>query len=89
MILLVSYDLKVPGRDYSKLYETLKGAPGWWHYLESTWVLSTTDDVDSWCDRIRAAIDENDHFIVVDISKKERNGWLAKKEWEWLRQHDT
>jgi len=88
MILLVSYDLKVPGRDYAKLFETLKSASGWWHYLESTWVLSTTDSVAAWTDRIRATMDENDLFIIIDITGKTRNGWLTKDAWEWLKNHD-
>lgn len=84
MILLVSYDLKVPGKDYAKLYEVLKSASGWWHHLESTWILSTTESVDSWCEKIRAAIDENDSYIAVDITGKNRNGWLPKNAWQWL-----
>jgi len=88
MILLVSYDLKVPGRDYAKLYETLKSAGGWWHYLESTWILSTTDSVVTWTDRIRTTMDENDIFIVVDITGRTSNGWLPKKAWEWLDEHN-
>lgn len=84
MLLLVSYDLKVPGRDYNKLYETLKSTTEWWHFLESTWILYTNDPVDIWCDRIRAAIDVNDSFIVVDITGKGHNGWLPKKAWEWI-----
>jgi hypothetical protein len=88
MILLVSYDLKVPGRDYTKLYETLKSASAWWHYLESTWLLSTTDNVVTWTDKIRAAMDENDIFLVVDITGKSNNGWLPKKAWEWINERN-
>ncbi len=88
MILLVSYDLKVPGRDYAKLYETLKGAPGWWHYLESTWLLSTTDGVTTWTEKIRAVMDENDIFLIVDITGRTNNGWLPKKAWDWINEHN-
>jgi hypothetical protein len=88
MILLVSYDLKVPGRDYAKLYETLKSASAWWHYLESTWILSTNDNVGTWTDRIRATMDENDNFIVVDITDRTNNGWLPKKAWDWINERN-
>jgi hypothetical protein len=87
-LLLVSYDLKVPGKDYNKLYETLKTAPGWWHHLESTWILSTSDSVNTWADRIRATMDENDFFMVVDITNKPYNGWLPKKAWDWITQNN-
>ena len=88
MILLVSYDLKVPGRDYTKLYETLKTASGWWHHLESTWILSTSDSVQVWHSRIKRAMDPNDSFLIVDITKRERNGWLPQKAWDWLKNND-
>jgi hypothetical protein len=85
MTLLVSYDLKIPGKDYEQLYSVLKSAPGWWHYLESTWILSTNESVQVWADRIRGAMDTNDNFIVVDITGRSRQGWLPKKAWEWLK----
>jgi hypothetical protein len=88
MILLISYDLKVPGRDYSKLYDTIKAAPSWCHYLESTWFISTTETVATWADKIRGVVDENDRFIVVDITGRSRNGWLPRNAWDWLSQHN-
>ena len=88
MIILVSYDLKVPGRDYSRLYDVLRTADNWWHFLESTWVLSTRDTVQVWSNRIQGVIDPNDRFIVVDITDKPRNGWLPKNAWEWLNAND-
>ena len=88
MLLLVSYDLKIPGRDYNKLYETLKSASAWWHYLESTWILYTNESVAIWGDRIRATIDTNDNFIVVDITGKAPNGWLPQKAWEWITERN-
>jgi len=86
MIYLVNYDLKVPGRDYTKLYETLKATHGWWHYLESTWILHTTEPLVNVRQRIQAVLDTNDRFIIVDITGKARDGWLPKDAWEWIDQ---
>ncbi len=82
---LVSYDLKTPGKDYEKLYTVLKSAEGWWHHLESTWILSTNQSLSSWSDKIRNAIDENDSFIIIDITSAANNGWLPQKAWDWLK----
>lgn len=87
MIYLVSYDLKVPGRDYAKLYEVLKSSTSWWHYLESTWLLYTEENMPVWSDRIRSTLDENDRFIILDVTGKSRNGWLPRKAWDWIREH--
>lgn len=89
MILLVSYDLKAPGRDYTGLYATLKTAPSWWHYLGSTWLLYITNsDINEWQRKIKAVIDDGDSLIIVDITRQKRNGWLPQKAWEWIREHE-
>lgn len=88
MILLVTYDLKVPGRDYSKLYEILKSATYWWHYLESTWILSTSESVTTWREKIKTALDDNDRLFIVDITNQSRDGWLDKKAWDWLSEQE-
>lgn len=89
MLLLVSYDLKVPGRDYAKLYETLKTASTWWHYLESTWILSTSDNINTWSDKIRAVLDANDNFIVVNITGQPHHGWLPQDAWKWIKDQSS
>ena len=89
MILLVSYDLQAPNKNYDDLCATLKTAESWWHYLKSTWILYTNDSVDAWQKKIKAVVDNNDNFIVVDITCRTRNGWLPKKAWEWIRNHEN
>lgn len=84
MIILVTYDLKAPGRDYQKVYDLLKSSTAWWHYLESTWILSTSEDVSTWAQKLREVIDTNDSLFVVDITGMTRDGWLHKDAWEWI-----
>lgn len=87
-VYLVSYDLKRPTQNYAGLYEELKKASGWWHYLDSTWLISSSETLGSWQKRIRAKVDENDAFIIIELSQgARRNGWLPKRAWEWLRKH--
>lgn len=88
MIYLISYDLKVPGRNYDSLYETIKSATRWWHYLESTWIIKTNDPINTWNDRLIKHLDNNDRLLIVDITNKSRNGWLTEKAWTWLREND-
>jgi hypothetical protein len=40
---LVTYDLNKPGQNYDGLIEELKKTAGWWHYMKSTWILSTSE----------------------------------------------
>lgn len=88
MILLVSYDLKKPDRDYNPLYSLLKTAPSWWHYLESTWIIRTNETVQAWADKIRTVVDPSDYVIIIDITNKPRQGWLPMEAWEWIKDQE-
>ena len=89
MIYLISYDLKTPNANYDALYDRLKSASSWWHYLDSTWLIYTTESLDTWRQKVQDAIGTDDLFIIIDITKQQRNGWLPKKAWEWIRTHEV
>lgn len=88
MLYIISYDLKLPGRDYTAVYETIKGLGPWCHYLDSTWVVQSNLSIKQVVDRIKENMDNNDYLFVVDITHKDRNGWLPSDAWKWLREHD-
>lgn len=86
--LLISYDLKRPGQNYSELYEEIKNSGEWQHPLESTWILKvhnyvTPADIYS---ILRPNIDDNDFLFVVDITDQNYYGWLPKNFWTWFKQ---
>ena len=41
---IISYDLQETV-DYSNLYAAIKTAEGWWHYLESFWIIVSNNDL--------------------------------------------
>lgn len=86
-VLLVSYDLRQPSREYSKLYEILKNSPKWWHYLESTWLILTNDTPKQLFDKLNAALDSDDHILILEITKRNYWGVLAKDAWQWIEEN--
>lgn len=88
MILSISYDLKKPGRNYDDLYETIKSAHSWAHAMDSLWFISTGESVETWSNRLRQVMDQNDWLFVVDITGQSCNGWMKKEIWEWLEKHN-
>lgn len=87
-VYLISYDLNKPGQDYGPLYEELKKASAWWHYLDSTWLISSLEPIETWQQRIRAKIDANDSFIIFELTPGAgRQGWLPQKAWDWIKNH--
>lgn len=89
MLVLITYDLKQPDRNYEPLYEAIKQCGTmWWHYMESVWVIRTSLTPSECFDRLHTNIDSNDYLFVVDITNQPRQGWLPKEAWNWLKQND-
>jgi len=86
-LILISYDLtRGTQDDYNDLYRALK-RNGWWHYLESTWIIPTNESPEDVWERLKPFFDNDDRVIIVDITEKSRQGWLPKRAWQWLRRH--
>jgi len=84
---LVTYDLNKPVQEYDELYKELKNSGTWWHYLDSTWLISTSESINNLRQRIQAKIDTNDNLLIFDITSKAYDGWLPKEAWDWIRSH--
>lgn len=87
MMLLISYDLNSPGQDYSSLHEEIKKAGKWWHYLESTWIISTHYGPNDLASRLRQHLDDNDYLLIIEVCKNYQ-GWLPDDAWEWLNEQN-
>lgn len=82
----VSYDLNKAGQDYNGLYEELKKSPGYWHHLDSTWLISTNETATQLFQRLKPCIDDNDTMLVIKVTN-EYSGWLPQDAWDWLKKH--
>ena len=87
MVLLVTYDLNKPGQDYSDLYKAIKDSStnGWWHYLDSTWLIDTNLSTSQVAEQLKGKIDKNDSLLVIRVCK-DYQGWLSEEAWQWLQE---
>lgn len=85
-VYVVSYDLNKSGQDYKGLYEELKKSSSWWHFLDSTWLIYTSETADQLYTRIGSHIDKNDYALVIEV-KRNYQGWLPEDAWKWIREH--
>lgn len=86
MFYIITYDLKTEQKDYTSLYDAIKALGDWQHPLESTWVVSTTEtDQNGIYERLKPCLDEVDHILIFQIYPKERQGWLGRSFWQWMR----
>lgn len=84
--LLVGYDLKKPGQDYSPLIEKLKSFGTWWHHLDSTWLIKTDETPKEVRDVLKPLIDANDELLVIDVSGRTA-AWtgLNQRGSDWIK----
>lgn len=87
MILIVTYDLKGP-YNYIPFYEALKQQGSWWHYLTSTWLISTAKTPEQVFQAISPLMLTTDRMLIFELGKT-YNGWLPKDAWEWIQQQQA
>jgi hypothetical protein len=87
-IILVTYDLMKPGKDYKSVHDYMKTF-NWCKGLESVWLLDTTISPSAIRDKLVSLIDENDKVFVVRITREWASqnyycgDWLNKPERNW------
>lgn len=86
MVYHISYDLRKPGKDYSKLYETIKSAgSNWCHPLDSTWYIVSNLSAEAVRDKLTTVMDSSDSVIVTNATAP--GAWfnLSNDVSEWLQ----
>lgn len=68
--ILISYDLRAPGKDYAKLWQHLRSYGNFAKPLESLWLIRTVYSVTQVRDSVAGFIDNNDQIFVVDVTKR-------------------
>ena len=83
---IVGYDLNKPVQDYPDLVRKLKSYGGWWHCLDSTWLIQTDKIHVTVRDELLAQMDSSSKLLVLDVSNSDR-AWsrFSKECSEWLR----
>lgn len=85
----IGYDLK-EGEDYQDLISEIKSLSiKWWHYLDSTWIVTTSLDVNQITDRLKEKMNLDHDRLLVMKTSTDRQGWLPEKAWDWIRDNVT
>jgi hypothetical protein len=81
-VLLVTYDLNKPDKDYSDVLKTIKSY-SWARLSESSYAISTNQTAQQAYDRISQYLDKNDVLYVINM-KRPYAGYGPKDVNEWL-----
>lgn len=85
-IYLVAYDLPGSSDEYSDLFDELRKSPRWWHYIDAVWLLSTDETANEIYARLEPHLYEEINLFITEIGN-DRQGWLPRKAWKWIRKH--
>lgn len=85
-VLLVTYDLKRPGQDYSDLLKYVKGHVSWARLSESSYAVETGLPPGTVATQARRHMDANDTLYVITLTSpwggfgpQDVNDWLQKR----------
>ena len=57
----------------------------WFKYDKSMWIVYSTSDVKKWQTRLKPLVEPTGNLFICEINPKNRNGWMSKSFWEWLK----
>lgn len=85
MVYLITYDINTTIKDYSDLYDAIKGISGdYQHPLESVWLVNTDLNRIELFNAIHDKMSSQDYLLIIEVCG-EYYGWLNKNVWDWLR----
>lgn len=58
----------------------------WAHYMPCCWIVETTSSAQKWHERLKPLLGPRDTMFICRIDLQERQGWMPKWVWEWIRE---
>ena len=58
------------------------------HYLETLWIINSTESTSSIFDGLFPFIDEKNDYIIVYRLGDNRQGWIPKEAWDWINEQE-
>jgi hypothetical protein len=68
-----------------RIQKVLDKALDWILYAPNCYIVYTSRDSQHWYRRLRDVLDEDDNIFVVELNIENRQGWLPKSVWEWIK----
>lgn len=85
---LIGYDLHKMGQRYEALKAIIERLyPGWWHCLDSTYIIKTGLTAMQVRDTLNPALDGNDVLLVIPVGSAWASSNLPQNCVDWLNQN--
>jgi len=57
----------------------------WVRYSPNCWIIWTSSEPEKWYERLKPQLGSGDHLFICAIDLSERQGWLPKTIWDWIK----
>ena len=85
-VYMISYDLKSPTNNRTKVEDSIKALGAWCKYVSTTFLVSTSSSLSEVQTAATKHLDENDYMIVCKVEKP-ICGWLSEQQWNWIHEN--
>jgi hypothetical protein len=76
------------GVSEEQVKEKMDLAVDWYKYSDFCWVVKSTSDPAKWQTRLKPLVEPGGTLLIFKIDPTQRQGWIAKSFWEWLKDGD-
>ena len=69
-----------------RLINAVKGALDWYRYSPNCWVIWTRRTPGEWNTILRKYIEADMYYFVCELYIENRQGWMPRGFWDWLKE---
>lgn len=79
--------MRQPTSEYAELHEAIKGLGGWWHHLESAWLVKHAGPSSTIRDTLSKHLRSGDKLLVLKLEGGWASWGLPEKGNAWLKEN--
>ena len=57
----------------------------WFRLDKNCWIVYSTSEIDKWMARLKKLVEPEGSLFICKMDITDRNGWMTKEFWEWLK----
>jgi len=91
MLYIVSYQLATHlFRNTTAFTDEIQRSRSWMHYIDNTWVVSTSETIGELDGRLRNCLNltDGDSLLIMQTNGTSA-GWLPEEAWNWIQEHSN
>lgn len=73
------------GTSVEDVEEKMNLALDWFRLNRTYWVVYTSSDANKWYERLQPFVKPGGNIFITKLDLTDRQGWISKEFWKWLK----